>query len=209
MADIAPTITSSDPEEYKKEIKQIEPFSQRVHIDLADGHFAPTNLINPAQVWWPDGMTADLHVMFERPQEILDTLISLNPSLIVFQAESQGDLAGMIEHLKELEFRTGIALLKETSVESANGLIEMVDHVLIFSGSLGYHGGEVQFSLLEKIKTAKEINPTAEIGWDGGINDSNAKQLVDKGVDVLNVGGYIQNSQDPQQAYNSINDLLK
>ena len=74
MALVAPTITSSDPESYKKEIEQVQGFADRVHIDLADGHFAPTNLINPAQVWWPDGMTADLHVMFERPVRFLRLL---------------------------------------------------------------------------------------------------------------------------------------
>ncbi|MDX1766275.1 MAG: hypothetical protein R3313_04975 [Candidatus Saccharimonadales bacterium] len=208
MAQIAPTITSGNPEDFKKEIERVESFSQRLHIDLADGHFAPSTLINPAQVWWPDGAIADIHIMFERPEEILETLISLEPSLIIFQAESQGDLAGMIEHLKDMEFRTGIAMLKETSVESANGLVEMVDHVLIFSGSLGYHGGKVQFSLLEKVAKAKEINPGAEIGWDGGINDSNAAQLVQGGVDVLNVGGFIQNAEDPASAYRSIQDKL-
>lgn len=208
MPVIAPTVTATSPEEFKQEMEQIESFATRVHIDLADGHFAPTTLINPAQVWWPDGMRADIHVMYERPEEILNTLISLNPDLIVLHAEAEGDLAGMIEQLKEMEFKTGIALLKETSVESANGLVEMVDHILIFSGDLGYHGGQVEFSLLEKVNAAKEINPTAEFGWDGGISDSNAKQLVEGGIEVLNSGGFIQKADDPAAAYSKLNSAL-
>jgi pentose-5-phosphate-3-epimerase len=43
-----------------------------------------------------------------------------------------------------------------------------------------------------------------EIGWDGGINDRNISQLVFGGVDVLNVGGYIQNANNPERAYNSL-----
>lgn len=208
MAEVAPTVTVSTPAEYTKAIERLEPFAQRIHIDLADGHFAPTTLINPPQVWWPDGVTADLHVMYERPEEVLNTLISLNPSLVVLHAESDGDLAGMIEQLNDMEIKTGIALLKETSVESANGLLEMVDHVLIFSGDLGRHGGHVEFSLLEKVAAAKEVNPEVEIGWDGGINDTNAKQLVAGGVDVLNTGSFIKNADDPSVAYQSILDAI-
>ena len=39
------------------------------------------------------------------------------------------------------------------------------------------------------------------IGWDGGINADNVVELVRAGVEVLNVGGFIQHSSDPGAAY--------
>jgi pentose-5-phosphate-3-epimerase len=58
------------------------------------------------------------------------------------------------------------------------------------------------------VKQVQEHHPEAEIGWDGGINDHNAQQLVAAGVDVLNVGGFIQKSDDPAGAYEKLLNLL-
>ena len=81
------------------------------------------------------------------------------------------------------------------------------DHVLIFSGDLGKHGGVADLSLLEKVNKIKALHPGAEIGWDGGINDTNAAKLIDGGVSVLNVGGFIQKSQKPDEAYAKLKSI--
>ena len=54
---------------------------------------------------------------------------------------------------------------------------------------------------LEKIRLIKEINSNVEIGWDGGANLSNVFNLTQSGVDVVNVGSAIMNSQNPEQSY--------
>ena len=208
MADIAPTATASTPEEYKAEINRVASFTKRIHIDLADGEFAPTKLINPAEVWWPEQLTADIHVMYQRPAEVLETLASMNPSLIVIHAEADGGLSGLLQQIKDFGIRAGIALLKPTNAESVDELIRLADHVLVFSGDLGYHGGTVDFELLDKVAEVKRLNPEAEIGWDGGITAESAAHLVDGGVDVLNVGGFIQQSDDPAGAYQQVVSAL-
>ncbi len=101
-------------------------------------------------------------------------------------------------------FASGLALLQDTSVESVSRIINKFNHILIFSGHLGYHGGQADLSLLDKVKQVRELHPQAEIGWDGGINDQNVKQLAEAGVDVLNVGGFIQKAADPVQAFKKI-----
>jgi pentose-5-phosphate-3-epimerase len=40
-----------------------------------------------------------------------------------------------------------------------------------------------------------------EIGWDGGVTDQNISQLAFAGVDVFNVGGFIQKAEDPEKAF--------
>jgi len=83
------------------------------------------------------------------------------------------------------------------------------DHVLVFSGNLGRHGGEADLGLLEKVRQIKAHHPEVEIGWDGGINDQNVKQLVEAGVEVLNVGGYIQKADDPEHAYATLKRVIE
>jgi ribulose-phosphate 3-epimerase len=72
--------------------------------------------------------------------------------------------------------------------------------VLIFSGKLGHFGGHADLDLLDKVRQLKEIKPTLEIGWDGGVNDQNAAELAHGGIDVLNAGGYLH-GKDPAAAY--------
>jgi ribulose-phosphate 3-epimerase len=59
----------------------------------------------------------------------------------------------------------------------------------------------VDEKLLAKVGKVKAINPNVEIGWDGGANVDNVRLLADGGIDVINVGGAIQRSEDPEEAY--------
>jgi ribulose-phosphate 3-epimerase len=102
-----------------------------------------------------------------------------------------------------------LALLQDTPVEYAEQIMHSFDHVLVFSGILGHHGGQADLGLLEKVRQIRAHHPDVEIGWDGGINDQNARQLVGAGVDVLNVGGYIQKSSDPAAAYAKLKSVIE
>ncbi len=184
-------------------------FAQNVHIDFSDGVFAPNALVKPIQAWYTEGLTADLHVMYVRPEDELHTLISMQPRTIIFHAESEGDIAGLMLAVKQAGIRAGIALLADTQPESCQALVEQADHVLIFSGHLGYHGGVADLNLLGKVETIKQMNLAVEFGWDGGINDENVEALADGGISVLNVGGFIHKSDQPQKAYAILEAKLK
>ncbi len=204
MAVVCPTITETTIEGYNKRIESLATFAERIHPDLTDGDFAPNKTINLAQLHWPDTMIVDLHVMYRHPIEHIETVIALNPHMMVFHAEADGNLFQLIDSLQSVGVKAGLALLQETTVESQKKLIEKVDHVLVFSGNLGYHGGSVDFTQTKKITEIKAINPNAEIGWDGGVNDEHAKNLVDAGVDVLNTGGFIAHADDPATTYKNL-----
>ena len=111
--------------------------------------------------------------------------------------------------MHEARLPVGIALLQDTPVETLNHFINVIDHVLIFSGNLGHHGGSADLGLLGKVHAIRQMNPQIEIGWDGGINDQNILVLRDAGVSVFNTGGYIQNADDPKNAYESLTNLLQ
>lgn len=201
MSLICPTVLASDTPAFKLQMELAASLSDRLQIDLMDGDFAEPKSVNLAQVWWPDDVKADIHMMYRRPAEYLESLVSLKPNLVIIHAEAEGNLIGVIEHLKKFDIKTGLALLKMTGPKQTAELIAQVDHVLIFSGDLGKFGGQADLAMLDKIPQIKAINPAAEIGWDGGANQANAKQLAMAGVDVINVGGFIQQAADPKAAY--------
>lgn len=209
MSVICPTITAFDPHEYRAQIEQVEGFAKRIHIDLMDGDFAPSVSPDLTTVWWPDNLVADIHLMYRYPESQIEELQKLKPNLVVVHFEADMNHARFVEALHESGIKAGLAILQETSVDEALDTIKIYDHVLVFSGNLGYHGGEVNLKLLGKVASIKQALPDIEVAWDGGINAENAHELAQAGVNVLNVGGFIQKSDDPLKAYKQIESNLK
>jgi len=210
MSSICPTVTPTtlDPHEYREQIERVSGISPRLQLDFMDGQFASPASLNIAQAWWPEGVQIDIHLMYQRPLEYIETLVSLKPSLIIVHAESDGDLLGMITHLQGLGIKAGIAILQPTTVESVKELIALSDHVLIFAGSLGTFGGHADLTQLKKVAEIRAINPRIEIGWDGGANETNVSQLATGGIDVINVGSAIQKNEHPLEAYQHLCHLI-
>ncbi len=201
---IAPAITCESFEDYQASITRLEPFATRVHIDIADGEFAPTFLVGTDQLYWPASWEVDIHAMVARPSEHLQALLTLKPHTIIFHTEVQEDLAPTLIAIKEAGIKAGIALLRPTVPKTVAPLIELADHVMIFSGDLGHYGGTASLMQLEKIRLVRSIHPAVEIGWDGGASMENVFSLAQGGVDVINAGGAISKADDPEKAYKDL-----
>lgn len=204
MPIVCPAILADDEQHYRTQIENIIHVAHRIQIDLTDGHFAPSPTIKPEQAWWPVGFKADLHLMYRQPTQAAKSLLEHKPNLIIVHAEAEGDFMALANLCHGQGIKIGIALLQETPPEKVVRALEYADHVLIFSGHLGEYGGHANLDLLRKAEFLKQHKPSLEIGWDGGINDQNVAELINGGVDVLNVGGYIQKAEDPAKAYNAL-----
>lgn len=204
MAVIAPAILTQTPEDYKAQLERIHTFATRVHIDLSDGSFAPSQTVAANQVWWPQQWQIDIHAMVAEPSKYLPTLIGLKPHMIIFHAEVKEDLVPIFQQVKQAGIKAGVALMRPTVPADIGGVLEAADHAMIFSGDLGKYGGTASLMQLEKVRLIKTINSGLEIGWDGGANVDNVFSLAQGGVDVINVGGALQKAADPQAAYQAI-----
>lgn len=208
MASVCPTVTADNPHTFREQIERITAFAPRIHIDLSDGSLAPNALVDLDRIWWPATVRADLHMMHKHPFQYLEMLKVLTPQLVIVHAEGEGDFKSFADLMHSNGVETGVALLPDTPAELLKDSVTLIDHVMLFSGNLGHFGGKADLALLEKAKYLKSIKPAIEIGWDGGINADNAAALAQGGVEVLNVGGFIQRSQDPTAAYNQLVSLV-
>jgi len=207
MAIVCPTVTANDPHVFRSQLERVQVFAKRIHIDLADGVFAP-KLLDVSKLWWPQNRTIDVHLMYQRPLFYLEALVALKPNLVIVHAEADGDFSQVAETLHAAGIKVGVALLAATSLDAIMPEIDKIDHILIFSGNLGHFGGNANLDLLNKATKIKSLSKNIEVGWDGGINEDNAKLLVKGGVDVLDVGGFIQKSDNPVEAYAKLNLTL-
>ena len=201
---ITPAVLAETTEQYKEQVDRITGFAERVHIDIADGEFAPTATVDVKDLWAPEGWTIDIHLMANDVDSYVPRLIALRPHLLIVHAEATGDVLAALRLIQQAGIKAGLALLRPTVPRTVDTLVKQADHVLIFSGELGKFGGTASLMQLEKIRLIKALNPEAEIGWDGGVMVDNAYSLVQGGVDVLNVGGAIQKSSDPHAMFTKL-----
>jgi len=209
MAEIAPAILAANTHQYREQIERVAPFATRLHIDLTDGVFAKTTTPGIKQIWWPHTTVVDFHVMYKKPERIMDEIISLHPNLVILHAESDGNFVELAKRLKAKGIKAGVSLLPETEVFNIGPALEHIDHILIFSGSLGKFGGKADLGLLRKVSQIRDLHQHIEVGWDGGVNANNAKKLVEGGINVLNVGGFIQRAEDPRASYDKLKKAIK
>ena len=201
---IVPTITTDNKQDYRTQIERINVFTRRVQIDVSDGVFAPTQLLDITNVWWPKNWEADLHLMVTNPSEHLDTVLKLSPSLCILHAEANEDLLPSFQTLKEAGIKTGVALLPSTFPGAVKPYIDAADHVLIFAGQLGVQGSQADLMQMEKIPLVRNMKPELEIGWDGGANMTNVRAIAHADIDVINVGAAISQAPDPAQAFQEL-----
>jgi ribulose-phosphate 3-epimerase len=208
MISIAPTVTADNNDDFRAQVELIAQIATRVHIDLSDGEFTEHKLVGLDDVWWPAGVRADLHMMYKRPFDHIETYLALSPQMVIVHAEAEGDFMAFSNLMHKHGIEVGVALLPDTGVSAISQAMPYIDHVLVFSGNLGYQGGSTaDLNLLRKVRDLRVISKRVEIGWDGGINDTNAAELVKGGVEVLNVGGFIHKADDPAHAYQLLADI--
>lgn len=208
MPIICPTIDAFDATEYRQQMERVSHFAERVHIDLMDGDFAPVMSPGFDDIWWPHHLIADIHLMYQRPMDVLHQLIKLRPHMVIVHAEVEVHHMHFAAELHKHGIETGIAILQDTPVDNIKQIMHSFDQVLVFSGNLGYQGGAIDLGLIEKVKQIKDYYPEIEVAWDGGINADNLPALLASGVDVCNVGGFIQKAENPQTAYDTLKAIV-
>lgn len=210
MPTVCPTVTAYSDDEYREQMKKIAHMGHRIQIDLTDGQFTKEKTVEAEDAWWPVGFLADFHLMYKNPMPAIRKILHHRPNLIIVHAESEGNFREVSDFCRSHSVKLGVALMPPTPPQKIFSALDDIVHVLIFSGNLGYQGGsQADLKLLDKVETLKQKNPNLEIGWDGGINDQNISELVFGGVDVLNVGGYIQKADDPAKAYSTLERIAE
>ena len=209
MPIVCPAILAADKATYHKQIQKVAHFAHRIQIDLTDGIFTTPKTVNPEDAWWPVGFLADFHLMYKNPLPAIQKILQHKPHLIIVHAEAEGDFSQALDFCRNRSVKLGVALLSRTPPEKIFSALDDIDHVLIFSGDLGRFGGRADLNLLEKVKLLKDQKPDLEIGWDGGINNQNISELVFGGVDVLNVGGFLQDAEDPERTYRALQRIAE
>ncbi|MCK4698779.1 MAG: ribulose-phosphate 3-epimerase, partial [Bacteroidales bacterium] len=116
-----------------------------------------------------------------------------------------------VQVIKTLGMKPGVSLNPHTPVDLLEEILPELDLVLIMTVNPGYGGQKFIESSYEKIgklvKLREKTGSKALIEVDGGVNLSNAKKLVEAGVDVLVAGNTVFSSDNPSETIRALKNL--
>lgn len=209
MTEIIPSILVKNKEEFLDKIIAIEPYTQRVHLDIADGIFVPNMTISGFEELesTETPLRTSVHLMVSKPENHIVRWLETQADSFIFHIEATQKSQEIIEKLKEAEREVGIALNPETPVEAVQPFINQVDFVHFMTVEPGFYGGEFVEPVLDKMSDFHYFYPDKVISVDGGINLERAEKVVQAGANMLIVGSYIWNNQNIAKAIEELKNV--
>ena len=170
---ISPSILSADFGILNKEIKEIEPYADILHVDVMDGHFVPNITIGPAVVKnIKTKLPISCHLMISDPVKYAPDF-SKYCDMISFHAElfNTIKLKNAIRKIKALKVKVGLVLNPDKPLSIITPVLDMSDYVLIMSVYAGFPGQKFMPGVLKKIKDLRtKYNYKKDISIDCCIN---------------------------------------
>lgn len=182
---ITPIIMEETIDEVEKKLVQLKNnMINQVHFDLADGLFCDLLSIVPAdlqllELW---EMKVDIHLLVDDPTEWIEECVMIKPTRLIAQIERMGSQIGFLERVEELGVEGGVALKRETPIESIEKeVLERCRTVLLLAIPPGTSGQKFDQRTIEKIKELRKIYE-GSILIDGGVTPEVYKQVLLEGA---------------------------
>lgn len=202
---IAPSILSCDFGRLNEEIRTIEPYCDRIHVDVMDGHFVPNITIGPPVVKMiRSKKPLECHLMIEEPERYVEAFAKAGASIILIHQETCPHLHRNIQQIKDLGLKAGVALNPATSLGTIEDVLDTVDMVLLMTVNPGFGGQNFIELVLPKIAELRAMKHDLDIEVDGGITDKTAHRVKEAGANILVSGSYIFSLKNRKKAIKSL-----
>jgi len=199
---LAPSILSADFARLGEQVTEAaEAGADYIHIDVMDGRFVPNITIGASVVAAIRRFTdlpLDVHLMIESPERQIKQFADAGADIITVHLEACLHIHRVVQNVKELGVRVGVALNPGTPVALLKEILPILDLVLVMTVNPGFGGQTFIEAMLRKVAGLRaELDKNglaAELEVDGGINAEQAPRVVSAGGRVLVAGAAVFNS---------------
>ena len=212
MIKISPSVLAADLSDLASEVTSIQlAGADMVHLDVMDGHFV-TNISFGLPVIQSlrkkSDMIFDVHLMIDAPEKYASRFIEAGADILTFHLEATEQAAELLSAIRAEGVMAGISVKPGTPIEDVYPYLELCDMVLVMTVEPGYGGQKLIPETIEKVRKLraelKNRKIDIEIQVDGGINESNANELVSAGASILVAGSSVFGSKDRSAAINAL-----
>src|SRR5260370_38121612 len=123
MLKCSTSLWSADLASLALEIKRVEPYSERFHLDVADGHYVKTMLFFPDLVKALRPHTKapfEIHLMTAEPLDWIEPFAEAGADGFIFCFDAARDPAAVLREIRSLGKRTGVWLVLTESLAFTN-----------------------------------------------------------------------------------------
>jgi ribulose-phosphate 3-epimerase len=174
-----------------------------IHVDVMDGHFVPNITIGApvvAAIRPYTELPLDVHLMIESPERHIQQFAQAGADIITVHVEVCPHLHQVVEQIKGLKVRAGVALNPGTSLSMVDEVLPLLDLVLLMTVEPGFGGQPFIKGMVHKIRRLRHIlderGLEAELEVDGGITAETAPLAAQAGAGVLAAGSAIFNQRE-------------
>ena len=197
------SLWSADLSNLASEMKRVEPYSERFHLDVADGHYVNNLLFFPDLVKQLRPHTKrpfEIHLMVTDPLAWVAPFVDAGADGIIFCFDAAAKPAAVLQAIKGHGVYAGVSLLIHEPLDLLEPCWNDLDILCVVGTAMGIKGASMDSSVPGKIKEARAIitqrNLKTEIEADGGIRRETVPLLHAAGADYI-VPGSLMFREDP------------
>lgn len=212
---IAPSILAADFANLQQEVGMInESEADWIHVDVMDGVFVP-NISFGMPVIKAIKKHAkkplDVHLMIVQPERYVEVFHEVGADILTVHVEASTHLHRTIQQIKATGMKAGVAINPHTPVSSLQDIIADLDLVCMMSVNPGFGGQKFIEHTYKKVSELKQLisatHSKALIEIDGGVNQENAKPLIQAGAGVLVAGNFVFSAQNPKEVIQRLKSI--
>ena len=205
MVKCSTSLWSADLANLGSEIRRVEPFTERFHIDVADGHYVPNLLFFPDQVKALRAHTRlpfEVHLMTTDPMSWIDPFVEAGADLIIFCLDSTNQPGEVLRAIQARGKQAGVSLLINEGLELVEPWWEWLDVLCVVGTAMGIKGASMDAGVLGKIRAARGLidqrGLSTVIEADGGIRRETVPLLASAGADYIVPGSLMFQENPPE-----------
>lgn len=191
------SVWSADLIRLADDMARIRPHADILHIDVADGVFAPSFLFFPdlvARIRDVSDLPIHVHLMVDDAVLLsqIDQFAEAGADLMSLHAENDAVAGPALDRIAAHGVKAGMVLRVETPVERAKPWLQHIDMLTLLGTAIGVKGQGLDPSATTRLQTAAgliaESGRRIVLAADGGIRDTTVPLLRAAGAETVVLG---------------------